>query len=95
MKVWIKILDLPELVSVFGERKFAFSFLGETLQDLLRALLAHYGPALSRIILDHEGRLNKAIRVIVNGRLCAPRQDSPVFLKEGDQVAFVVFLAGG
>jgi ThiS family len=95
MKVWIKILDLPELVSVFGERKFAFSFPGETLHDLCIALLAHYGPALSRIFLDPEGQLNKAIRVVVNGRLCAPGQDSRVFLKEGDKVAFVVFLEGG
>ena len=95
MNVWIKVLDLPELVSVFGERKIFFSFTGETLNDLLQALLTSYGPALSRILLDPEGRLNKAIQVIVNGKLCAQQTDSPICLQEGDQIAFVVLLEGG
>jgi len=95
MKVWIKVLDLPELVSVFGERKFPFSFSGQTLQDLLRALLSHYGPTLSRVILDTEGGLNKAILVSIKGSLCSQQMDRPIYLQEGEQITFLVFVNGG
>ena len=95
MKVSIKVLDLPELVSVFGEREFPFSFSGQTLQDLLRALISHYGPTLSQVILDREGGLNKAVQVFIKGNLCSQQMDRPVYLQEGEQVTFLVLVNGG
>jgi hypothetical protein len=95
MKVWIKILDLPELVTVFGDRTFSFSFSGQTLNDLLRTLLAQYGSALSRVLLEADGRFNQAVQILVKGKLCAQDLDKPIPLEEGDQVVFVAFLEGG
>jgi hypothetical protein len=94
MQVRIKILDLPELAKLFGRREFPFSFSGETLKDLLQALLARYGSALEGILLDSRGRWDPAIQIIVKGRLCAEAID-PVPLEEGDCLAFVVLLEGG
>jgi hypothetical protein len=95
MKVWIKVLDLPELVSIFGEREFSFSFPGQTLDDLLRALLSHYGPTLSQVILDPEGGLNKAVQVFIKGHLCSRQMDRPIYLQEGEQIIFLVLVNGG
>jgi hypothetical protein len=93
--VWIKVLDLPELVDLFGERGFPFSFSGATLKDLLQALERRYGNSFSKIILGSEGRLTPTIQILVQGRPCVQPLDSPVLLQEGDQVAFVAFLEGG
>jgi hypothetical protein len=94
MNVQIKVLDLPELAAIFGQSRFSFSFPGDDLAGLLQALAERYGEVLKNILLDSDGQGNPAIRLIVRGRLCAPTGD-PVALKEGDQVAFVVFLEGG
>ena len=94
MRVRIKILDLPELADLFGRREFPFSFSGETLKDLLQALVDRYGSALEEILLDSRGKWNPAIQIIVKGRLCAEAIDS-VPLEEGDGLAFVVLLEGG
>jgi hypothetical protein len=95
VEVWIKVLDLPELVSVVGERGFSFSFSGATLKDLLQALERRYGNSFSKVILDSEGRLNPSIQILVQGQACAQPLDRPVLLQEGDPVAFVAFLEGG
>ncbi len=94
MQVRIKILDLPELAKLFSRREFPFSFSGETLKDLLQALLDRYGSALEGILLDSQGKWNPAIQIIVKGRLCA-EAINPVPLEEGDCLAFVVLLEGG
>jgi hypothetical protein len=95
VEVWIKVLDLPELVDLFGARGFSFSFSGETLQEFLKALEVHYGSPFSRIVFDAEGRLNQALQILVQGKLCAQPLASPNLLQEGDHVAFVAFLEGG
>lgn len=95
MNVRIKVLDLPEVVSVFGERKFSFSFSGQTLQDLLQALFNHYGPCLSNIILDPEAGLNKAVQISIKGNLCAQQLDRPIYLQEGEEITFMVLVDGG
>jgi hypothetical protein len=93
-QVRIKILDLPELADLFGQRELSFSFSGETLKDLLQALFERYGLALERILLDSRGRWNPAVQIIVKGRLCAEAVE-PVPLEDGDSLAFVVLLEGG
>jgi hypothetical protein len=95
MEVWVKVLDLPELVSVFGEKGFSFSFSGETLKELLEALEVHYGSPFSRIVFDSEGRLNQDLQILVQGKSCAQPLASPAVLQEGDQVVIVAFLEGG
>jgi hypothetical protein len=95
MNVWIKVLDLPELHLIFGESRFSFTFSGETLNDLIQALLARFGPTLSLVLFDAEKQFNKAIQIIVKGKLCAQQMDRPIFLLEGDQIVFVAFLEGG
>ncbi|MBA4392882.1 MAG: hypothetical protein C0407_04950 [Desulfobacca sp.] len=95
MNVAIKVLDLPELIAVFGERTFSFTFSGETLNDLLQALLTRFGPTLSRVLFYAEGQFNKTIQIIIKGKLCAQHLDRPITLQEGDQVVFVAFLEGG
>lgn len=94
MKVWIKVLDIPELAACFGKRKFPFVFSGETLDDLLQAMKAHYGSVLSKILWDGQGKWDQSIQMIINGR-CYGVEGKPIFLKEGDLVAFVVLLEGG
>jgi hypothetical protein len=95
VEVWVKVLDLPELVSSFGSRGFSFRFSGETLKDLLQALEQRFGQSFSRIVFDSEGRLNPAIQILVRGQPCAQPLGSPVFLQDGDQVVLVAFLEGG
>ena len=94
MHLRIKILDLPELVEIFGQGAFSFSFSGKTVKELIQALVSRYGPALSKVMLDSEGNLNTAIQMVVEGQLCG-QATKPIFLKDGDQVSFVVFLEGG
>jgi hypothetical protein len=93
MRIRIKVLNLPELASVFGRRDFPFSFSRENLKDLLQALSEKYGSALDRILQDPGGQWNQSVQIIVRGRLCA-QEINPVPLEEGDCLSFVVLLEG-
>jgi hypothetical protein len=94
MKVFFKVLDWPELIAVLGKRELALSFPGETIGDLLEALLVQYGPPLARLLRDSQGKMNKTVQFIVSGKLSEQEYQS-VILKEGDRVALVVQLEGG
>jgi molybdopterin converting factor small subunit len=82
------------LIEVLGKREFALFFSGENIGDLLQALLAQYGPPLSRLLAASQGQMNKAVQFILNGRLSV-REYQNFILKEGDRVALVVQLEGG
>lgn len=94
MQVWFKVLDWPELIAVLGKREFPVIFQGETIQDLIQTLLGQYGRPLIHLLIDSQGRMNKAVQFIVSGKLCGREVDT-VTLKEGDRVALVVQLEGG
>jgi len=94
MQVWFKVLDWPELIEVLGKREFPVSLKGETIQDLIQTLLVQYGSPLAHLFMDPQGRMNKAIQFIVNGKLCG-REFQTLRLKEDDRVALVIQLEGG
>lgn len=94
MEVWIKCLDLPELVAVFGNREIAFAFKGRTLEDFFQALKIHYGPDFTRVLWDSQGKGDPSIQMIINGQFYG-MEGRPMELKEGDRITFVVLLEGG
>jgi hypothetical protein len=94
MQVWFKVLDWPELIQILGQREFPVTFPGETIGDLLHFLLAQHGPPLARLLLDPQGKMNKAVQFIISGKLSG-RDYHGFALKDGDRVALVVQLEGG
>lgn len=94
MQVWFKVLDWPELIEVLGKREFPVSIKGDSIQDLIQTLLVQYGPPLANLLINSQGRMNKAVQFIISGKLSGREVDA-VTLKEGDRVALVVQLEGG
>jgi molybdopterin converting factor small subunit len=63
-----------------------------TLADLFDALVTRYGDGFKEILLASDtGEISPGVVVLVNSTLC-PRDTE---LKDGDEVAFLMALAGG
>lgn len=95
----IRMQLYPPLNAAVGREQVTLSLPGEaaTIRDALDALTARFGGRLSRHLYDAEGRLVPAWCVFVNQKpvyLNRPEALSHP-LKEGDDLALLLALAGG
>ena len=67
---------------------------GDTVRDVLRALMAQY-PALSSRVLDDDGNLQSSINILVNGRSIRFLEGVNTSLDEDDVLAIFPPVAGG
>ena len=68
------------------------SLAGETLGDLIAALQERHGPEFRDAIVDpHTGNILPGMAVLVGGH----RLDPSAKIANGDEVAFVMAIAGG
>ncbi len=95
MKLTVELLGMPDLTNRIGGKRLQLDIEGHSVQDLLQALLARYGPLARQALLDESGQLDLTVQVLRNGKewITHDRLGQP--LEEGDQVALMMLVAGG
>ena len=95
MKVNLKILSLPTLSKVTGKKELDVNFEGKTVNDLISYIVNHYGRKAEDALLDEEGKLDITIQVLLNGREWITHDRLNTALKDGDNIALMLMVAGG
>lgn len=94
MRVNLKVL-LPTLPEVMGGKELQVEFEGETVRDLFEYLLTRYGRKARQALCDKRGRLDPVIQVLLNGEEWITHDRLDTALRDGDEVIFMMLLAGG
>lgn len=69
---------------------------GETVNDLLAALIRQYGAQFEKRVIDEKtGKLRRFVNVFVNGRDIRNLQGPDTKLNDGDEVRLIPTVAGG
>ena len=88
MKVNIEIAGLP-LYKTFGKSKnIEFQFPGETLKELMDALVRKLGFEVKKFLLDKNGEIDMDIRVLLNGATYLSENRMQTSLNDGDTLTF-------
>jgi hypothetical protein len=88
MRVNIQIAGLP-LYKTFGKsKKIEFEFPGETLKELMGALVRKFGFDVKKFLLDKNGDIDMDIRVLLNGATYLSENRMQTSLNEGDTLIF-------
>lgn len=70
MKVRVKFVGMPELLSVFKDQKeIQINFNGDTVGDLLHHLSSKIRPKRMDIFFNDQGEIFPDLLVLINGRL--------------------------
>ncbi len=94
MRVNLKLF-LPALPEVIGRKELEVEFAGETVDDLIEYLLARYGRKARQALCDEQGRLDPVIQVLLNGKEWVTHDRLDTVLQDGDNVLFMMMMAGG
>ena len=95
MKIQIESLGLPTLSKLIGKSS-QLEMADGTVADLVAQIVSRHGPRARKILLDHSGKLDLAIQVMVNDEGFLERsQYAQRILKDGDQVKFMLLVGGG
>ena len=88
----------PPLNNTAGQARIKLTLDGAvTIQTVVDALIEHFGPEMRRHLYDTEGRIIPVWSVFVNGepiQLNRPENLQTV-LKDGDDLSFLMNIAGG
>jgi hypothetical protein len=88
MKVNIEIAGLP-LYKTFGRnKKIEFEFPGETLKELMDALVRKFGFDVKKFLLDKNEEIDMDIRVLLNGATYLSENRMRRSLNDGDTLTF-------
>jgi molybdopterin converting factor small subunit len=95
MKIHAEFLGLPMVSDVIGTKKLVLDFSGETVKDVMDELIRRYGKKVRDVFYDTDGHFDPMIQIALNGKsfIAAERHDTA--LNEGDNLAFILLLAGG
>ena len=94
MRVNLKIL-LPTLPEVIGGKELRVEFDGETVNDLLEYLMTRYGRKARQALCDDQGKLDPVIQVLLNGEEWVSHDRLDTVLQDGDDIIFMMLMAGG
>ena len=95
MKVTVEFLSLPLLTMKLGKKKIDMEMRGATVGDLSREIASKIPGAIG-MVLKKDGTIDDDIRVYLNGKDCANREELPSTpLNQGDTVTFMLLVAGG
>jgi len=94
MKVHLKIF-LPGLPEAIGRRELDVEFAGETVNDLIEHLIEEYGRQARQALYDEKGQWDPVVQILVNGEQWVTLDRFDTVLQDGDDVIFMLMIAGG
>jgi len=90
----IKVKFMSALRSVTGtpsvELDHSFGTLGEVIEELLRLY-----PQLKEELFHPDGTMDFIYHLMLNGDRVSWKKDKDIRVRTGDQLVFMVFIAGG
>ncbi len=95
MRVKLRILGIPRLSQIVGKGDCIFEFEGQTVGNLVEALIDLYGEKVKTELLDSEGKLSRKIKVSINRQAFLASYPDDVIINHGDEVTLMILLAGG
>ena len=95
MKIHVEFLGLPMVSDVIGKQKLDVDVTGETVKDVIEELIRRYGKKARDAFFDAEGNFDLMIQIALNGRSFIPADRHNTPLKDGDNLIFMLLLAGG
>jgi molybdopterin converting factor small subunit len=95
VRINLRLMALPALVKAMGGKKVQVDFPGETVADLLDHIVNRHGRAAREALLDEDGKLDTIIQILINEKEWVVHDELDVSLKEGDEVIFMLIVAGG
>lgn len=95
MKIHAEFLGLPMVSDVVGKKKLELDVPGETLKDVIDELIKRYGKKVKDAFYDAEGNFDLMVQIALNGKSFIPPDKHHTPLKEGDNLLFMLLLAGG
>jgi MoaD family protein len=94
MKVRLKFF-LPALPEAIGNKELDVEFSGETVNDLIEFLVDRYGKKARQALFDESGKFDPLVQVLLNGEEWVTRDQFDKGLNDGDQIVFMMLMAGG
>ena len=89
MKVNVEETGLATLYAALKKNKrVEVEFLGNTLGELIDAMVKQYGGSVKKALLDDKGDLDTEIRILLNGSTYLDGSRKEISLNEGDTLSF-------
>ena len=95
MKINVEFLGLPMVSDVVGKKKLELDISGMTVKDVIEELINRYGKKVRDAFYDAQGNFDLMIQIALNGKSFIPADKHNTPLKEGDNLIFMLLLAGG
>ncbi|NIS78917.1 MAG: MoaD family protein [Anaerolineales bacterium] len=94
MKVTIQFF-LPEMREAIGAKEIEISFSGASVHDVIDHLIAQYGHKARQVLYDEAGKLDPLVQILHNGEAWIPHDELETTLQDGDNLVFMMMMAGG
>jgi len=95
MKINVEFLGFPMVSDVIGKKKLELDVSGETVKDVIDELIKNYGKKVRDAFYDTEGNFDLMVQIALNGKSFIPADKHHTPLKDGDNLIFMLLLAGG
>ena len=95
MKINVEFLGFPMVSDVIRKKKLEVNISGETVKDVMDALIKRYGKKVRDAFYDAGGNFDLMIQIALNGKAFIPVDKHHTPLNEGDTLTFMLLLAGG
>jgi molybdopterin converting factor small subunit len=95
MKIQVEFLGLPMVSDIIGTKKLVLDVSGEKVKDVMDELIRRYGKKVRDTFYDTDGRFDPMIQIALNGKSFIDADRHDTVLNEGDNLVFILLLAGG
>ena len=95
MQVSVKFMGVPAAAKAVGQKEFTAQIDEPTLGGLLRSMEAAHGGPIRKALCNQRGDVDDAIQILHTGAEFIPRDALTHPLSDGDQVTFMMMMAGG
>jgi MoaD family protein len=94
MKVHLKIF-LPALPEAIGGNKLEVEFSGTTVNHLIESLIERYVQKARQALYDEKSKFDPLVQVLLNGEEWVTYDQLDTALQDGDELIFMMMMAGG
>ncbi len=95
MKINLEFLGLPLVTRITGTKKLELDVPGRTVADVIEELIKRYGKKMKDAFYDPQGNFDLSIQVSLNWKSFIPVDKHDTSLAEGDNLIFMILVAGG
>jgi MoaD family protein len=95
MKIHVEFLGFPTASDVIGKKKLEVHVPGNTVQDVIDELIRLYGKKVKEAFYSERGDFDAMMQIALNGKAFIPAGKHQTPLNDGDNLVFMLLLAGG